>query len=341
MGARIGQKTVKFDNLPVIISSACIAGKNEKNGPYGHTFDDTFDDDLWGEKTYELAERKMLISVIASAINKAGLSPADIDYLLGGDLLNQIISIGFAARQVGIPLFGLYGACSTMAESLILGAMIVDGGFAGKLVCATSSHFATAERQFRNPLELGTPKTPTAQNTVTAAGAALLSSIGDQRKHACVTLATVGSVIDMGINDVNNMGAAMAPAAAQTILTHLEDTGRKPSDYDTIVTGDLGQFGSQLLGEICLKENTDISGIHQDCGIMIYGNDPKMYCGGSGCGCGASMLCGHLLKELEAGHLQRVLFVATGALHSPTSTLQGETVPGIAHAVAIEMGCKA
>jgi stage V sporulation protein AD len=201
----------------------------------------------------------------------------------------------------------------------------------------TSSHFATAERQFRNPLELGTPKTPTAQNTVTAAGAALLSSVGEQRKHACVTLATAGSVIDMGINDVNNMGAAMAPAAAQTILTHLEDTGRKASDYDTIITGDLGQFGSQLLLELCFKQGADLEGIHQDCGMMIYGSDPKMYCGGSGCGCGASMLCGYFLSELEAGHKQRVLFVATGALHSPTSTLQGETVPGIAHAVAIEM----
>lgn len=338
MGARIGQKTVRFEKPPVIMSSANIAGKNEHNGPYGHTFDDTFDDDLWGEKTYELAERKMLISVISSAINKAGLAPTDIDFLLGGDLLNQIISIGFTARQVGIPLFGLYGACSTMAESLILGAMIVDGGFADKLVCATSSHFATAERQFRNPLELGTPKTPTAQNTVTAAGAALLSTGSEQPRCACVTFATPGSVIDMGINDVNNMGAAMAPAAAQTILTHLEDTGRKASDYNAIITGDLGQFGSQLLVELCLEQGTDLSSVHQDCGMLIYGSDPKMYCGGSGCGCGASMLCGHFLSELKADRLQRVLFVATGALHSPTSTLQGETVPGIAHAVAIEMG---
>ena len=334
MGRRIGQKTVVFTARPAVISSASVAGKSEKNGPFGDQFDVTFEDDRWGEKTYELAERKMLLSAIETAVSNAGFDITKIDYLLGGDLLNQIISIGFAARQLGTPFFGLYGACSTMAESLVLGAMITDGGFAQNVVCATSSHFATAERQFRMPLELGTPKTPTSQNTATAAGAVVLSANG--KGQPVVTHATAGSVVDPGINDVNNMGAAMAPAAAQTILTHLEDTGRSPHDYDVIVTGDLGTFGSEMLIELCSQNGVDLSATHQDCGALIYGGDPLMHCGGSGCGCSASMLCGHFLPKLKSGQMRRILFVATGALHSPTSALQGETVPGIAHAVVIE-----
>lgn len=338
MGTRIGNKTVKFTNPPVILSAASVVGKNESDGPYGDTFDVIIDDDLWGEKTYELAERKMILEAVNTALGKVNFKPENLSYMLGGDLLNQIISSGFAARTLGIPFLGLYGACSTMSESIILGSMVVDGGFAEYIVCTTSSHFATAERQFRNPLELGTPKTPTSQNTVTGAGAALLSSDRDAKLPA-VTYGTVGRVIDLGINDVNNLGAAMAPAAAETIINHLEDTGRKPSDYDYIVTGDLGTFGSEILVRLAGENGYDISGNHLDCGSLIYSGNELMKCGGSGCGCSASMLCGHFYNDMKSGKINKILFVATGALHSPTSTLQKETIPSVAHAAAIEMGC--
>jgi stage V sporulation protein AD len=340
MGTRTGQKTVKFTKPPVLLSTGSVAGQHEKDGPYGDKFDVIIDDDLWGEKTYELAERKMILEAVNTALNKAGFKPDDMSYMLGGDLLNQIISSGFAARTLGIPFLGLYGACSTMSESLILGSMIVDGGFADYLICTTSSHFATAERQFRNPLELGTPKTPTSQNTVTGSGAVVLSSVRDGKLPA-VTYGTIGRVIDLGINDVNNLGAAMAPAASETIVNHLEDTGRKPADYDYIVTGDLGTFGSELLVRLTGENGYDISGNHLDCGSLIYSGNELMKCGGSGCGCGASMLCGYFYNEMKRGKIKKILFVATGALHSPTSALQKETIPSVAHAVAIEMGCGA
>jgi stage V sporulation protein AD len=338
MGTRIGRKTVKYTNPPVLLSTGSVAGQNEKDGPYGDKFDVIMSDDLWEEKTYELAERKMILEAVNTALNKVGMKPDDMMYMLGGDLLNQIISSGFAARTLSIPFFGLYGACSTMSESLILGSMIVDGGFADYIVCTTSSHFATAERQFRNPLELGTPKTPTSQNTVTGSGAVILSSARDAKLPA-VTYGTVGKVIDLGINDVNNLGAAMAPAAAETIINHLEDTGRKPSDYDYIVTGDLGTYGSELLVKLTGESGVDISGNHLDCGSLIYSGNELMKCGGSGCGCSASMLSGHFYTEMKKGKINKILFIATGALHSPTSALQKETIPSVAHAVAIEMGC--
>jgi stage V sporulation protein AD len=315
---------------------ASLAGKDEKNGPYGSCFDFTFEDGLWGEKTYELAERKMLLKVVETVIEKAELKPDDISFLFGGDLLNQIISSGFVARQMGIPFIGLYGACSTMSESMLIGAMTVDGGFAQYTVCTTSSHFATAERQFRYPLELGTPKTPTSQNTATAAGAVLLTTL--RGKYPVITYATPGRVVDLGINDVNNMGAAMAPAAAETIICHLEDTNKNPDDFDAIITGDLGTFGSELLIKYASEIGYDLSGVHKDCGAMIYEGNALMHCGGSGCGCSACMLSGYFLPQMQNGTLRRILFVATGALHSPTSALQGETIPSIAHAVSIEMG---
>jgi stage V sporulation protein AD len=322
---------------PNIIAFSSVAGQDEKNGPYGACFDVTFEDGLWGEKTYELAERKMQLRAVETAVEKSGLLLSDIQILFGGDLLNQIISSGFVARQTGIPFIGLYGACSTMSESLLVGSMAVDGGFAQHAVCATSSHFATAERQFRMPLELGTPKTPTSQNTATAAGSVVLSA--QRGQYPSVTYATPGRVVDMGISDVNNMGAAMAPAAAETIICHLEDTGQRPEAFDAIVTGDLGTFGSELLVKYAGEAGWDLSGVHKDCGAMLYAGNDLMHCGGSGCGCSASMLCGYFLPELIKGNFKRLLFVATGALHSPTSALQGETVPSVAHAVAIEMGC--
>ncbi len=337
MGIRVGARTVRFDLPPNIIAFASVAGKDEKNGPYGSCFDVTFEDDLWGEKTYELAERKMQLTAAETVIDKAGLMPDDIHILYGGDLLNQIISSGFVARQLGIPFIGLYGACSTMSESMLVGAMTVDGGFAQNALCTTSSHFATAERQFRMPLELGTPKTPTSQHTASAAGAVILST--QRGQYASITCATPGRVVDMGINDVNNMGAAMAPAAAETIICHLEDTGKAPTDYDAIITGDLGTFGSELLVKYSGEAGWDISGVHKDCGAMLYEGNDLMNCGASGCGCSASMLCGFFLPELIKGNMKRILFVATGALHSPTSALQGESIPCIAHAVTIETGC--
>jgi len=336
MGKRIGHRTVKFTNAPAIISFASAAGENEKKGPYGGYFDLTFDDGLWGEKTYELAERKMLTRVSQEALKKAGLTPADVSYMLAGDLLNQIISSGFAARALEIPFIGLYGACSTMAESVMLGAMLADGGYALNVLCATSSHFATAERQYRNPLELGTPRTPTAQNTVTGAGALVISA--QKADFPAVTFATAGRVIDLGINDVSDLGAAMAPAAAETIVTHLEDTDRGADYYDYIITGDLGTFGSEMLLRMISGTGRDISANHRDCGVLIYGGDKKMGCGGSGCGCSAAMMCGYFLNEMKNGRINRMLFTATGALHSPTSMLQNETIPAIAHAVAIENG---
>ena len=337
MNKRVGPRTVQFEHPPIILSTASAAGKAEREGPYGSEFDIAVEDDLWGEKTYELAERKLIIKVVEAAIARAGLKTDDISYLLAGDLLNQIISSGFAARQLGLPFIGLYGACSTMSLSLMVGSMLVDGGFADYIACATSSHFATAERQFRLPLELGTPKTPTSQNTATASGSAIISSVRDTT-YPAVTFATTGRVLDFGVNDVNNMGAAMAPAAAETILSHLQETGRTPDYYDHIITGDLGTFGSQLLSEIAESAGTPLPN-HLDCGAMIYAGNALMHCGGSGCGCSASMFCGHFYKRMMDGAISRLLFVATGALHSPTSSLQGETVPSIAHAVAIEMGC--
>lgn len=335
MTKRIGKSTVRFTYPPTIMSTYSVAGKTEHEGPYGNTFDMVFDTDLWGEKTYELAERKMFTKALEMAIERASLKPDDISYLLGGDLLNQIISSAFCARDVNIPFFGLYGACSTMSESLMLGAMLVDGGFAPYLACATSSHFATAERQFRSPLELGTPKTPTSQNTVTASGAAILSS---KRKLNCprITSATTGRVVDLGITDPSNMGAAMAPAAAQTIMTHLEESGKDADYYDFIVTGDLGSFGSELMLSFCSDYGIQIDN-HQDCGAQIFKSNKLMNCGGSGCGCCSSMLCGHYMTEMKKGRIDRILFVATGALHSKMSFLQGESIPSIAHAVSIEM----
>lgn len=330
----VGHRTVKFTSKPPLVSCASIAGNSEKSGPYGSYFDQTFEDGLWGEKTYESAERKMLIRVSEDALKKANLLPENISYMIGGDLLNQIISSGFAARALGIPFIGVYGACSTMAESIMLGAMLADGGFACNVLCTTSSHYATAERQFRSPLELGTPKTPTAQNTVTGAGAVIISA-SNEGDFPVITHATAGRVIDMGVNDVNNLGAAMAPAAAETIISHLQDTDRKADYYDCIITGDLGTFGSDMLLNTMYGHGYDISSNHRDCGSLIYGGDKSMGCGGSGCGCGAVMMCGYFINEIKNGKINRILYVATGALHSPTSMLQKETIPSIAHAVAI------
>lgn len=338
MSKRIGGRTVALSNRPGVISWASVAGQKEKDGPYGEKFDYVIDDELSGEQSFESCERSMLETAVKLCAGKAGCALPDVQMLLAGDLLNQIISAGFAARNLEIPFYGLYGACSTMSESLSLGGMIADGGFADRMICATCSHFCTAERQYRAPLELGNQRTPTAQWTVTGSGAVMLSG-GPAARHAQIVLThtTCGKVIDLGITDQNNMGAAMAPAAADTIAAHMQDLSRTFADYDLVVTGDLGHLGRDLLIELLGKRGIDV--VEEklfDCGCEIFAPRQDTHSGGSGCGCAASMLCAHILPEIAAGRLRRVLFMATGALLSPTTTMQGESIPGVAHAVVLE-----
>ena len=267
------------------------------------------------------------------AITKAGKQPQDINYLFGGDLLNQIITANYAARNLGIPFFGLYGACSTLTESLSLGAITISGGYADTVLCVTSSHFCTAERQFRFPLEMGTQRPPTAQWTVTGAGAFLLSN---DDKPPYITHITTGKVIDYGITDTNNMGAAMAPAAAALIKAHFEDTQQGPDAYDLIVTGDFGSFGRELLIDLLKKEGYDIADRLIDCGCEIYSQEQDVHAGASGCGCSAVVFGAYILKNMEEGLYRRILLLSTGALLSTTSIQQGESIPGIAHSVVID-----
>lgn len=338
MSKRIGSRTVALPAHPGVLAWASVAGQKEKDGPYGEEFDQVIENELNGEQSFEAAERRMLETAVMLCAGKAGCATGDVQMLLAGDLLNQIISAGFAARNLEIPFYGLYGACSTMSESLSLGGMLADGGFADRLICATCSHFCTAERQYRAPLELGNQRTPTAQWTVTGAGAVMLSG-GPAAQHARVVLThtTCGRVIDLGITDQNNMGAAMAPAAADTIAAHLQDMGRGVQDYDLVITGDLGRLGRDLLLELLTQKGIRVQEERFfDCGCEIFSPRQDTHAGGSGCGCAASMLCAHILPELAAGRLRRVLFMATGALLSPTTTMQGESIPGVAHAVVLE-----
>jgi len=305
-------------------------------GPLKEYFDRILEDDLNGTESFEKAETSLLYTAISESIKKAKLKEVDINYLLAGDLLNQLSSSCFAARDLNIPFIGLYGACSTMAESLSVGSMIMEGGLANYIVAATSSHFSAAERQFRLPLEMGSQRAPTAQWTVTGAGAMVLAKKG---KFPYITHVTTGKVKDYGISDVNNMGVAMAPAAVDTIKQHFMDTGRKPSDYDVIATGDLGIIGREFTEKLMLEYKYDMKGHYIDCGEMIFDAQKQgTNAGGSGCGCSAVVATGYLLKNMLKGKFKRILLVSTGALLSPTSSLQGETIPGIAHAVSIEFG---
>lgn len=331
---RLGRATVAFENPPVIIAGAAIAGKKESNGPIGKYFDETLNDDIYGEKTWEKAESKLLKNTFMRAANKSGKRLEDIGYIFCGDLLNQCQASNYAFRESGVPFFGLYGACSTMAEAIALAAMSVDGGFSEISCAAASSHFCASEKQFRYPLEYGGQRTPTSQWTVTGSGAMLISKDGKGPK---ITHITTGKIVDMGICDINNMGAAMAPAAADTIMTHFKDTNFSPERYDLIITGDLGKIGSDILSELLKQEGFDISKIYNDCGKMIF--DPlnqDVHSGGSGCGCSASVICSYILKRMNEGKLKRVLFAGTGALMSPLSVLQKESIPGICHAVTME-----
>ena len=339
MNRSIGQNTLRFPTRPFVVGSACTVAKAEGEGPLCDCFDCVAQDDTFGEKSYEQAECRMLTDTVSLACRKSGLRASDVRAMLGGDLLNQIIIANYAARALKIPFLGLYGACSTMSESLLLGSVLADAGFRSPVACTACSHFSTAERQYRYPLEMGTTAPPTAQRTVTGAGCVLLSEQPTERsryRHIRISAATIGTVTDLGIDDIANMGAAMAPAACDTILQHLNDVGQTPADFDRIVTGDLGTLGSDLLRELCRRHGTPIDGQHFDCGAAVYSPAQQYNCGGSGCGCSAVVLCGYLLPQLESGALRRILFLATGALMSPTSAQQGETIPGIAHAIVLE-----
>ena len=330
---RRGRSSFLLPAKPGICAWASVAGKKEKEGPLAVLFDIENSDTYFGESSWELGERKMQQLALQTLIKKAGdgFTP---DVVLSGDLLNQCIGSAFTMRGTGIPHIGLYGACSTMAESLMLAAMAVDGGYMRNAVAMTSSHFATSERQYRFPLGYGGQRTPTSQWTVTGSGAALVCQSGTGPRITCCT---IGTVTDLGIKDANNMGAAMAPAAYTTITSHLKDFSKKPEDYDLIVTGDLGQMGKEMLLELARHDGLSLGGRLEDCGTLIFDRQAQdVHSGGSGCGCSAATLCGYLLDRLSTGSLKSILFCGTGALLSPTSTQQGLPIPGVCHAVAIE-----
>ncbi len=334
--------TIFFKNKPRIISYAAICGSKEKEGIIGQYADSTSDDDMFGEPTYEKAERAILSKVMTLAIEKAKLKESSIDVIISGDLLNQIISSSFAARQFNCPYLGVYSACSTMSESMMLGAIMADGGYIKRALVATSSHFASAERQYRFPLELGCTRPPQAQWTVTGAGGMVIAAGDDgssnqDKKYVKIVSATMGKVCDYGVTDVNNMGAAMAPAACQTIVNHFKDSQTSPRDYDLILTGDLGALGSRILKDLCWEKGYDISSNHVDCGEIIYKVIESEFQGGSGAGCSATVLNSYILTKMETGGYNRVLFAATGALLSTVSSGQGESIPGICHAVEMRI----
>ena len=331
---RLGRQTVALSHPPVITAWASVVGKLEGEGPLGSCFDAVSPDSYFGQDSWEQGESEMLRRCFQLACRKADIAPAQLDYLLSGDLLNQCTGSAFALRDVPVPYFGLYGACSTMAESLSIAALLVDGGYGDTVCAATSSHFCSSERQFRFPLEYGGQRTPTAQWTVTGSGAVILQSSGTGPR---ITHVTTGIITDKGITDAANMGAAMAPAAYSTLTAHFRDTGRTPIDYDAIFTGDLGAVGHRAVLESFQKAGYDLSDRYFDCGLLMFDRDKQdVHAGGSGCGCAASVLCGHILPNLRKGLWKRVLFTATGALLSATTPLQGLTIPGICHGVVIE-----
>lgn len=336
---KIGKHTIIFDNRPVILEAGSAVGPKEKEGPLSSYFDTSVDDVYFGEKTFEKAESKFMGEAIGVAVKKSGLNITDIDYIFAGDLLNQCISSGYTARNLSVPFLGLYGACSTFAEASILASCFVNAGYSYNAIATASSHFCASERQFRMPLEQGTQMTPTSQWTVTGSGALVITKnrdeLNDVRPH--ITSATPGIVIDLGIKDIANMGAAMAPAAFDTIVTHLEDLKRDPDYYDLIVTGDLGSLGSKILIEQLKNYGYDISKNYMDCGVQIFDCEKQeTHMGGSGCACSASVFSSYIYNKLRKKEINRVLLVATGALMSTVSLGQGESIPGIAHAIAIE-----
>ncbi|WP_221565299.1 stage V sporulation protein AD [Alkalihalobacillus sp. TS-13] len=328
-----GKQTWTYTKPLYINATGTAVGPDEAAGPLSETYDITFDELHCGQANWELAERHLMEQAIDICLQKAGKTPQEMDLFLSGDLINQTVIANYTARKNQIPYLGLFGACSTSMETLALASALIDGDFANTVLTAVSSHNATAERQFRYPTEYGGQKPDSATYTVTGAGASIVST---QPSPIKVTMATIGRVMDLGITDPFDMGSAMAPAAADTIAAHLEDTGRKPSDYDLIVTGDLSAVGSPILLQLLQEKNHDLSSNHQDCGLLVYRPDQPVFAGGSGCACSAVVTYGHLLKELKEGKLKRIFVVATGALMNPTMVQQKETIPTIAHGVVLE-----
>lgn len=344
---KIGKQSLIFERKPYIVGRGTVVGEKEGKGPLSSDFDIILKDDMYGQKSWEKAESKMLKEAMYRAINRAGVTSNDIDVMLCGDLVNQLMSSSFAARDMHIPFIGLYGACSTMTESLLVGSMLVDGGFVGRALAGASSHFCTAERQFRTPVEHGNQRPPSSQWTATAAGSVVVSSpeslprgMTGKPKMVRVEAATIGKVIDAGIKDPNQMGAAMAPSAVDTLLNHIEDMGRSIDYYDLIATGDLGFIGKEIMTDLLLGAGINkkmINNHYNDCGTMLFSKEQDVHSGGSGCGCSASVFCGHLLKQMEQGKIKRLLLMSTGALLSTISPFQGESIPGITHAVSMEV----
>ena len=331
---RIGQRTLQLEDQPFLLAHAAAVGKKEGDGPLGAQFDFVTEDDRMGQKSWELAESELQKTAIETALKKGGLQKSDLDLILAGDLLNQCIGSFLASMQSDVPYLGQYGACSTMAQGLALGACLVESGAARRLVASASSHFCSAERQYRFPLAYGGQRTPTAQWTATAAGAAVLGRQGNG--HIRITHALFGKMVEMGVKDANNMGAAMAPAAYDTLSTLLADLGAQPNDFDCIVTGDLGHVGADLLLTLLREARIDLSPVYSDCGSLLFGDTQDAHAGGSGCGCSAAVLCGPLLRDMQAGKIHRLVFAGTGAMMSPTSVQQGQPIAGICHAVVIE-----
>ena len=330
-----GKRSLCFDAPPVLTAWASVAGKKESEGPLQGYFDYTNADTYFGEKTWEKAESTMQAQALGKALEKAGLKPEDLDIVLAGDLLNQCIGTSFCLRDFAVPFYGLYGACSTMGESLSLAALLIDGGFSQTAAAMTSSHYCTAERQYRMPVPYGNQRPPTAQWTATASGCTIL---GREGPGPYVTHVTRGKIVDKGIADANNMGAAMAPAAYNTLSAFFRETKTSPRDFDRIFTGDLGELGHSIVLDWFRQDGVDLSANYFDCGLLLYDREKQdMHAGASGCGCSAAVLNGYILPQLRAGVWQRVLFAPTGALLSPVSSGQGESIPGICHAVCLSV----
>lgn len=337
---RIGKRTLALENRPYLLGHAAAVGKKEGEGPLGERFDYVAKNDRMGQRSWELAESELQKTAIRLALRKATLPERSLDLILAGDLLNQCIGSFLASMHANVPYLGQYGACSTMAQGLALGGCLVESGAADRLLAAASSHFCSAERQYRFPLAYGGQRTPTAQWTATAAGAAVLGSEpvpnGVEPCDVRVTHVLFGRMVEMGVTDAANMGAAMAPAAADTLSALLEDLGAQPRDFDCIVTGDLGHIGANLLLTLLRGDSIDLSPVYSDCGSLIFGDEQDAHAGGSGCGCSAAVLCGPLLRDMHRGKIHRLVFAGTGAMMSPTSVQQGQPIAGICHAVVLE-----
>ena len=331
---KVGEQSYILSNPVNIASTATIVGPKEKEGPLHQYFDQCLEDEFWGEKSWESAESKILKETVNLAIAKSELASKEIDFCFAGDLLNQCISSSFGLRELNLPFFGVFGACSTFVESMCLGAICIEN-FANNVLCGASSHFCSAEKQFRFPLELGNQRPPSSQWTVTGSGCAVLTKNGN---GPFITAYTPGKIVDMGIKDANNMGAAMAGAALDTLVRHFQDTGRSPNYYDAIFTGDLGHIGKDILIDLASSKGYNIKANYNDCGVMIFDKEAQdTHSGGSGCGCIASVFSGYIYKMLQEKKYKRILLMATGALMNSTSSQQGESIPGIAHAVSIEI----